>query len=188
MAARQVFEAQGYFDTKVADIVRVADASHGTFYTYFDSKDDALKALVAELVDDLYAATVKPIGARQTPFLTLQATIRQFMHAYRDRAALLRILDQATSVSEDFLAVRLEIRDRFAKSLAAVLRARQARHPDPDGLDPNVAAYVLGGMAEDFARGRYVLGQRLSEERGIATLSVIWARAIGVETGSSSRS
>lgn len=99
MAARQVFETHGYFDTKVADIARLTDASHGTFYTYFDSKDDALKALVTELADDLYVASTQPSGPRETPYLTLQATIRQFMHAYRDRAALLRILEQATSVS-----------------------------------------------------------------------------------------
>jgi AcrR family transcriptional regulator len=182
IAARQVFEEHGYFETKVADIARLASASHGTFYTYFDSKDDVLRALVAELADDLYVAATQPVGHHATPFLTLQATIRQFMHAYRDRAAMLRILEQATSVSDEFLAVRLQIRDRFARGLEAVLRARLARDPDPDGLDPALAAYALGGMAEDFARGRYVLGQLLDDDAGIATLTVIWARAIRLPT------
>ncbi len=180
VAARRVFEEHGYFDAKVADIVKLAKASHGTFYTYFDSKDDALRALVTELADDLYAASTQPVGPHDTPFLTLQATIRQFMHAYRDRAPMLRILEQATSVSEEFLTVRLQIRARFAEGLEAVIRAQQERHPDPDGLDPKLAAYALGGMAEDFARGRYVLGQLLDDDAGITTLSLIWARATGL--------
>lgn len=179
-ATRQVFESKGYFDTKVADIVKLAKASHGTFYTYFTSKDDALIVLVTELADDLYTAATQPVDPQATSFMTLRATIRQFMHAYRDRAALLRILEQATSVSDTFLAVRLQIRSRFAEQLEATLRARFQRHPDPAGLDPRLAAYALGGMAEDFARGRYVLGLLLDDDAGITTLSILWARGIGV--------
>ena len=104
------------------------------------------------------------------------------MHAYRDRARLLAVLDQATTTSDTFRAVRLEIRTRFATAIAVSI-GRQVAVPDPDGLDPRTTAIALGGMVEDMARGRYLLGQDVDETAAIHTLAVVWARAIGVPTG-----
>ncbi|MGH2927257.1 MAG: TetR family transcriptional regulator, partial [Solirubrobacteraceae bacterium] len=39
-AARRVFERDGYLEARVADIAAAAGVAHGSFYTYFDSKDD----------------------------------------------------------------------------------------------------------------------------------------------------
>ena len=44
-AARESFAKLGFASTRVADIVALASTSHGTFYTYFDDKRDALLAL-----------------------------------------------------------------------------------------------------------------------------------------------
>lgn len=180
VAARATFEERGYFDTRVADIVTRAEVSHGTFYTYFDSKDDVLRALVETLSDDLFEASMAPVDRHATPFLTLEATIRRFMHAYRDRAGLIRILEQATSYSEEFLAIRLGIRVRFRERLEVVLHAQRAQHPDGEAFDAALVAYALGGMVEDFARGCYVLEHLEVEEEAITTLAVLWARAVGL--------
>ena len=169
-------------ETSVSDIVRIAGGSRASFYSYFTSKDDALSVLVDELTDDLFAAATQPTEPGTTPFGNLTATIRQFMHAYRDRAPLLAILDQATTVNETFLDLRLAIRARFAASLEATLTERRKRHRDPDGLDPRLTAIALGGMVEDMARGRYLFRQDLDEEQAVHTLAVLWARSLGVRT------
>jgi AcrR family transcriptional regulator len=181
-AARQAFEERGYVETSVSDIVRIAGGSRASFYSYFTSKDDALGALVDELTDDLFAAATQPIERGATPFENLSATIRQFMHAYRDRAPLLLILDQATTVNASFLDLRLAIRARFATSLEQALTLRRQRRPDPDGLDPRTTAVALGGMVEDMARGRYLFGQDIDDDVAIHTLAVLWARSLGVRT------
>ena len=182
MAARRAFEEQGYVETSVSHIVRVAGGSRASFYSYFDSKDDALSVLVNELTEDLFAAATQPVEGATTPFETLSATIRQFMHAYRDRAALLLILDQATTVNDVFLALRLEIRARFADSLESTLTLRRHRRPDPDDLDPRITAIALGGMVEDMARGRYLFHQDIDDAQAVHTLAVLWARSLGVRT------
>ncbi len=164
----------------MSDIVRIAGGSRASFYSYFTSKDDALSALIDELADDLFAAATHVAEAGATPFATLAASIRQFMQAYRDRAALLLILDQATTVSESFLQVRLAIRERFAASLEQTLTVRFRRNPDPDNLDPRLMAVALGGMVEDMARGRYLFRQEIDGEQAVQTLAVLWARALGV--------
>ena len=182
VAARRAFEQRGYVDTSVSDIVCIAGGSRSSFYSYFDSKDDVLGVLVRELTDDLFAAATQPVEGATTPFDVLAASIRQFMHAYRDRAALLLILDQATTASDVFLELRLEIRARFAASLESTLTARRQRRPDPDDLDPGVTAAALGGMVEDMARGRYLFHQNIDDAQAIHTLAVLWARCLGVRT------
>lgn len=176
-AARRVFEEVGYSNTTVSDIVRVSGGSRASFYSYFTSADDALLELVGDLVDELFDASTRPLERGATPFETLTSTIRQFMHAYRDRAQLLAVLDQATVASDRFREVRLEIRMRFAEAISDALGRRTSR--DVAGLDVESVAIALGGMVEDMARGRYLLGQAIDEEDAIHTLAVIWARAVG---------
>ena len=181
-AARRAFEERGYVETSVSDIVRLAGGSRAAFYSYFDSKDDVLGVLVRELTDDLFAAATSPVSAAATPYETIATSIGQFMHAYRDRAALLLILDQATTVSDVFLELRLEIRARFVASLESTLESRRQRRPDPDDLDPRLTAVALGGMVEDMARGRYLFHQDIDDAQAVHTLGVLWARALGVRT------
>ena len=47
-AAMIAFDQRGYYDTRVNDVVEIAETSHGTFYLYFSNKEDLLRALVAE--------------------------------------------------------------------------------------------------------------------------------------------
>ncbi|MDX1620971.1 MAG: TetR/AcrR family transcriptional regulator [Nitriliruptorales bacterium] len=55
-AGHATISERGYHDTRVDDIVRRAGTSHGTFYLYFESKDDLLDALrqqTDEALDEL---------------------------------------------------------------------------------------------------------------------------------------
>ena len=48
-AAAQEFKKKGFADTAVADIMNTAGLGVGTFYNYFESKEEALMAIVKEL-------------------------------------------------------------------------------------------------------------------------------------------
>ena len=48
-AARRVFERDGYLETRVADIAAEAELAHGSFYTYFSSKQDVFLAIVRDV-------------------------------------------------------------------------------------------------------------------------------------------
>src|SRR5512133_3398852 len=54
-AAREQIAARGYAATGVMDITEAADLSKGTFYLYFNDKDDLLHALIREGFEDLRA-------------------------------------------------------------------------------------------------------------------------------------
>ena len=178
-AARQVFEDMRYSNATVSDIVRVAGGSRASFYSYFTSADDVLEELVRELADELFEASTRPLEPADSPFETLASTIRQFMHAYRDLAPLLAVLDQATVASDAFRSVRVGIRMRFAEAIAAGVK-RGPNGTDAAGPAPTTMAIALGGLVEDMARGRYLLGQDIDEDEASHALATIWARAIGL--------
>ncbi len=179
-SAREVFEELGYFDTRVADIVAHAKVGHGTFYSYFDSKDDVLRALIDNLVEATYSASAMPIDHSGGPRDHLRATIVQFMDAYRERAGMHRILVQATSYSAEFLSRRLEIKEQFLGRIEQSIVAWQQRGVAPLDLDPFHAATALGGMVEDAAFAQYVLHQPIDEQIMITTLTTIWSQTVGL--------
>ncbi|HBN08221.1 MAG TPA: hypothetical protein DD435_06125 [Cyanobacteria bacterium UBA8530] len=52
-AAIALFREKGLHATRVDDIVRKAGVAKGTFYLYFQSKDDVLTAVAEKLVDEM---------------------------------------------------------------------------------------------------------------------------------------
>jgi AcrR family transcriptional regulator len=62
-AAASVFAQRGVANTAVSDIVKAAGVAQGTFYLYFDSKDDAILAVVERLADGMIEATAARLAA-----------------------------------------------------------------------------------------------------------------------------
>jgi len=55
-AASRMFAENGVANTAVSDIVKSAGVAQGTFYLYFDSKDDVVLAVVEQMVDRMASA------------------------------------------------------------------------------------------------------------------------------------
>jgi AcrR family transcriptional regulator len=51
--AQALFLEKGYEQTSVSDIVKAIGVAQGTFYYYFESKDDVLEAITIEMVEEL---------------------------------------------------------------------------------------------------------------------------------------
>jgi AcrR family transcriptional regulator len=65
-AARQVFLARGYEAVTIRDVVRETELATGTFYNYFKTKEDLLRALVEAHVQDLTAELRRVRGAARS--------------------------------------------------------------------------------------------------------------------------
>ncbi|WP_203338190.1 TetR/AcrR family transcriptional regulator [Nocardioides limicola] len=179
-AGQAVFERESYYQVRVADIAQEAGVSHGTFYTYFTSKDDVLKALIDELVEVSFAASSKPVTPDTTPAQQLEETIARFMHTYRDNASMHRVLEQVVASNPDFMAYRRRIRKRYIDRIEATIESWQSRGTGEGALDPRHAAEALGGMVADVAFARYVLKEPLDEDIAITTMARIWCRSVGI--------
>lgn len=66
-AAATVFSERGVAGTAVSDIVRAAGVAQGTFYLYFDSKDDVLLAVAEQFVAEVGTAVAAAVAGPETP-------------------------------------------------------------------------------------------------------------------------
>jgi AcrR family transcriptional regulator len=65
-AARAVFLEQGYEAVTIRDVIRHTELASGTFYNYFKTKEDLLRALVEAHVQDLTAELQRVRGAARS--------------------------------------------------------------------------------------------------------------------------
>ena len=78
-AARKVFAEKGLGAATARDIVRETDLASGTFYNYFDDKNDAFRALIEELADK---ARELVRAQRRVPGRTVEKRIEGAYRAY----------------------------------------------------------------------------------------------------------
>ena len=79
LAARKVFAEKGYGEATARDIVRETDLATGTFYNYFDDKQDAFMALLDEMSEKGRALVREQ---RQEPGRTLEQRVANAYRAY----------------------------------------------------------------------------------------------------------
>src|SRR3546814_18247115 len=83
-AAKEVFEESGFLETRISDIAERAGLSHGSFYHYFDSKEQVFRE-VAEAQEDLLTATPTPGGDEDAPAERAPARNQQANQRYPQR-------------------------------------------------------------------------------------------------------
>jgi AcrR family transcriptional regulator len=76
-AARKVFAEKGYAAATARDIVRETDLASGTFYNYFEGKDDAFRAVLEDFGEQARAAAREQ---RRQPGIGIEERI---FNAYR---------------------------------------------------------------------------------------------------------
>ncbi|MBS1862617.1 MAG: helix-turn-helix transcriptional regulator [Actinobacteria bacterium] len=66
-AAQKLFARQSIEATAIAEITEAADVGFGSFYNYFDSKEEIAEAVLAEALDEQKAALFELIGPTTDP-------------------------------------------------------------------------------------------------------------------------
>lgn len=93
-AAVKVVGQIGYRDASVTDITTRANIAQGTFYNYFDSKQDILDQLLPELGQNLLEFLGKQVG--DATFLEREEkSIRAYFQFIKDKPEFYRILVEA---------------------------------------------------------------------------------------------
>jgi AcrR family transcriptional regulator len=144
-AGATVLASKGYHATRVDDVVKVAQTSHGTFYLYFSNKEELFRALAAEVAEEMQALaeTMEPLGAGETGRARLQRWIRQFVELYRRHGPVIRAWTEAEIGGSEFGRLGTDLLTQFT----GVIVARIGEVAPPD-LDPAIATLVLVAMLE----------------------------------------
>ena len=152
-AAQRVFLERGYEAVTIRDVIGETDLASGTFYNYFRTKEDLLRALVAEHIEALTAQLREVRGRARS--------LDEFIHgAY---------LAAFTKIAEDPVLYNLMMRNEavvrslYAESVMGI-SVRALRDDIQDaiqrGIMPPLDADLL---ASAFFGAGYELGRRLAE-------------------------
>ncbi|CAM6004024.1 unnamed protein product [Sphagnum balticum] len=71
-AAARLFTEKGYEATSVDDVAETADVAKGTFYNYFESKEDLVAAMHQKRVDGLFQAAAQSLESGMPPLQVIK--------------------------------------------------------------------------------------------------------------------
>lgn len=92
--AERLFMENGYEDTAVSDIVREINVGQGTFYHYFRSKEDILRAVAEKQVAPLAEEVGRIAKSDAHPAQKLNAMMNSFLKANSSELDLMKLLHQ----------------------------------------------------------------------------------------------
>ena len=158
----------------MGDVAQAAGVSHGTVYTYFETKEAVLEAVVQQVIDDLLASLGS--SAEVDPLDRVREANARYLRAYAEHAGLLRVVEEAAFTDERFGEVLQQLRSTHVRRVAAAVRRLQSEGAASADLDPAASAAALCSMVEGFAR--YHADAAPAEASH--TLTTLWARALGM--------
>ena len=159
-AATKVFAESGYFNSKVADVARVAGVADGTVYLYFKSKEEILRSIFDRGVGDAIREARARTAALADPRDRLKEIARLHLErlgADRDLAVVFQVeLRGSTKFLEEFSAGGFAeylalIRETFEEGQRAGAFRRE--------LNAKVVAKVLFGALDEMATN-WILSKR----------------------------
>ena len=158
-AAERVFSEKGLDRAKVEDITTQAGLSKGAFYLHFDSKGDAFKELLSEVLAHIQARMTDSKnsclpswneGLERALEVWLERDVEMFEFIWKNRALMRITLEGGRSADYQHL---IEHFASFAQTqTAALLRQGVASGVYRKDLDVEVAAAFIAGGYDRFAR------------------------------------
>jgi AcrR family transcriptional regulator len=180
-AAQEVFARDGFVNARIADIAVEAGTAHGSFYTYFESKDAIFREAISAVIGEIFAASsVREVDPDDAVGRIAEAN-KRFLAAYGRNWRLMAVLEQAAASNESFKELHKNLRHVYVDRAAHGLEHLQQIGMADETLDVYTAAHALGGMVEQFARVWFIFGEPFDQDLALATLTRLWCNAIGIK-------
>jgi AcrR family transcriptional regulator len=182
-AAKAVFEEIGLQDARVSQISERAGLSYGSFYHYFDSKEEVFREVARE-VGRALTASMDIIMDRESgapPRQRLTAAIRDHFEAYRTEARMLSVIDQVARQDEAIATFWNDVVNQRRKNVEDGIEALQRHGKADPALDPTIAAAALGAMIFRFADQWLVQGYPECDfDTGVEQITKLFLNALGI--------
>ncbi len=181
-AARLVFEETGFLEARITDIADKAGLSHGSFYHYFDSKEQIFRE-VAEAQEAML--TAPPSDAADEPASEYERILRAnrlYLERYRENAPIMGVIEEVSRYDDIVNDARTRRQKHFAdRAEASIKRLQKTGHADK-AIDPEIAAVALGSMVARFAEVWLVdEWADYDFDRAAEQVTRLWANAIGID-------
>ena len=183
-AAKEVFEEDGFLEARISDIAERAELSHGSFYHYFDSKEEIFRE-VAEAVEEQLSAPMAGVildpGSHAPPPERIREALRRHLESYRREARIIGVIEQMSRYDQQVNEIRQARHEHYSKQVADSIRALQEHGLADPELDPKIAAAALGAMTSRFPEMWLVQGAiTCSFEKAVDQLARMFVNALGL--------
>jgi AcrR family transcriptional regulator len=162
-AAAKEFGEKGFHEASISGITRRAETALGTFYTYFDSKDEIFRALVRDLSARVGEEARSALTTELDALRTERAALEAFLRFAREHKEIYRIIDEAEFV--DPASFRTHYESTALRILERLKRGARAGELREDLEE--VHAWALMGM-NVFLGLRYAIWSDDAAPAGIA--------------------
>ena len=153
-AATWVFARKGYRRAGISDIIERAGVARGTFYLYFDSKEQVFLAIVSDFhkrISQAITTTETPTQPITDPEALLRASFRRWLAFFADnRDATTVILKEASSIDPRFEQGFMDLRRSAVDFFAARYRRFQEMGFVRRSIRPVLMAHLLIGMFDEL--------------------------------------
>jgi AcrR family transcriptional regulator len=180
-AAKEIFEEQGFLEARISDISERAGQSHGSFYYYFNSKEEIFREVAAAIDERLFAPLDDVIMAQSglPPQKRIREAMRRHFESYRQEARIMGLIEHVARYDPEVNAMRLRRHQRYTERVAETIRQLQRRKLADPKLDPMVTAAALGALTYRFAEMWLVHGAiECTLEHAVDQVSRIFENAL----------
>lgn len=167
--ALRMFEERGCEAPSVDEIAAGTGVAKGTFYLYFKTKAEIVRAIIEDGLDDLEARTASAIAASQEDASqALKAVIRRQTEFFGERRSMAALLLGGREPAQSQLPpeARAEVRDRcravmpqtYERLIRMAMLGRRYRE-----VDARLAAQAIYGVLAELAYGVSQAGRPAGE-------------------------
>ena len=141
-AAAVEFGERGFHDASISAITRRAGTALGSFYTYFDSKEEIFRALVRYMSERLRDHVTPAVQAAPDEISAERIGLESFLGFVREHKEIYRIIDEAEFV--DYASYRRHY-ETTVERIRQRLEAGAARGEIRADVG-EIHAWAIGGM------------------------------------------
>lgn len=178
-----MFERDGFLNARISDIAATANLSQGSFYHYFESKEQIFRE-VAEAQERRLTEPDPDAGdarVEMSPREVIRRANERYFERYRDAADLMGVIEQVSRYDEPVSAARFATMKHFSERAERSIRRLQREGLADKKVDARIAADALGAMVARFAEIWMVQGYRDYDfDKAVDQLTRLWANALGL--------
>jgi AcrR family transcriptional regulator len=179
VVGREVFEELGFLDTRIADIASAAGIAVGTFYTYFDSKEQLFMEIVQEFFESMVPVSLGEAG--EDPLEHIRTSHKGYIDFYRANSKMLGLVESVSSIIPQVREMRGEKRRANVLINSRAIERLQAEGAVSKDLDPYMTASALQSMVSNFTYFWLVIGEDFKPAQVVKHLTMLWARVLGLD-------
>lgn len=177
-AARLEFGEQGFGDSSIVGITQRAGVALGTFYTYFNSKEEVFGAVVRDMSAQVRDTVAPAFKDTKYALDAARHGLELFLEFARTHRDVYRIVDEAEFVEPT--AYREHYETTAARIAARLVAAREDGEIAPDLSDDDLEILAWASMGANVFLGlRYSVWSAGDSKRVAAVANRMFRKGIG---------